>query len=127
MTCCLTAYGLTVMSPDGVLPDAVPEGAARVVPSRLDVRTAMSPAARAAQLARELDEHRTIRRRRHLVQGAGLAGAVAVGLGLMGWGLHLDDPGWGGIAFWAGLAVGDAGVLATLLVSYLSASERGEL
>jgi hypothetical protein len=44
----------------------------------------------------------------------------------MGWGLHLRDAGWAGIAFWGGLLVGNGGVLLTLLVAYLRAMEEGE-
>jgi hypothetical protein len=86
-----------------------------------------TPDERAMQLEHD---YRSWQRRRRLwwVKVAfGTWGSAALGLALMGWGLHLRDAGWAGIAFWGGLLVGNGGVLLTLLVAYLRAMEEGEL
>ena len=47
-----------------------------------------------------------------------LMGCIAcgvAGLFLIGWAVHTTDAGWGGIAFWSGLLIGDVGMVGLLL------------
>jgi hypothetical protein len=85
-----------------------------------------TPQERAVQLEAQHREHVRERRRTWLTRAVGAFGSVGVGLYLMGWGLHLRDPGWAGIAFWGGLLLGNLGVFATLLVTYLQPVADGE-
>jgi hypothetical protein len=50
----------------------------------------------------------------------------ALGLALMGWGLHTNDPGLGQIAWKGGMVVGYAGILVTVIRWHLKARERGD-
>ena len=49
-------------------------------------------------------------------------------LGLFGvaWGLHLNDRAYGLAAFWGGLAVGNGGILFTLIAAWRAAERRGD-
>lgn len=87
----------------------------------------LTPVERAAQLAG--DERRYERRRLRRLASAifGFVGSCAAGLYLVGLGMHLTDPGVARIAFWGGLAVGNGGMLVTLLLAYLSAVQEGDL
>jgi hypothetical protein len=49
-----------------------------------------------------------------------------VGLVIMGWGLHTNDPELGQIAWRGGVIVGYAGILFTVVRAYLKAKERGD-
>jgi hypothetical protein len=86
-----------------------------------------TPAERAAQLDAA---HRAWSRRRRwrvLLQITGCLGSAIAGLFLIGLGVHVTDEGTGRIAFWSGLLVGNGGILATLLASYLHADRTGDL
>ena len=48
-----------------------------------------------------------------------------IGLGLLSWAVHTTDEAWGGIAFWAGLLVGNVGVVSALLWLGARAEKRG--
>lgn len=51
----------------------------------------------------------------------------AVGLAIMGWGLHTTDQHLGELAWRGGMIVGYAGILVTLVRWYLKAKERGDV
>lgn len=51
----------------------------------------------------------------------------AGGLVIMAWGFHVNDPELGGIALRAGVVVGYAGILFTLVRAYAKARERGDV
>jgi hypothetical protein len=59
------------------------------------------------------------RRERWRLVRAGLAcvGWCAAGLYLVAWSLHTTDEQAGRVAFWAGLLVGNGGIIATLLTT----------
>ena len=62
-------------------------------------------------------ERETVRAERRLLAETLLGCVVccAAGLFLVSWALHTTDAGWGGIAFWSGLLIGDAGMFWLLL------------
>ena len=84
------------------------------------------PEARAAQLAADERAYARRRLRRLLLRVLGCTTSAAAGLGLMGLGMHLRDPGWAEIAFLSGLLVGNGGIFLTLLVAYQQAADDGE-
>jgi hypothetical protein len=49
-----------------------------------------------------------------------------VGLALIGWSFHTTDESWGRIAFLAGLGLGNAGMIFTLLGAYRRGEQRGD-
>ena len=51
----------------------------------------------------------------------------AAGLVIMGWGLHTSDPELGQIAWKAGMVVGYAGILITLIRAHSKAKDRGDV
>ena len=83
-------------------------------------------AERAAELARferlaEADQLRALLR--------SLAECFAwclIGLFFIAWAVHTPDPGWGRIAFFGGLVIGNAGMLFSLCTAALRAEERGD-
>jgi len=84
-----------------------------------------TPEERAAELARY--ERLTTRdiRRSFVFAVGGCLFWLAVGLVLMGWGLHTTDPGYGQIAFLGGLVVGYSGMVVTLVRYYLKGERSG--
>jgi hypothetical protein len=48
------------------------------------------------------------------------------GIALIGWALHTTDVGYGRMAFWAGVAVGNGGIIFTLLAAYRRGEKRGD-
>jgi hypothetical protein len=48
------------------------------------------------------------------------------GIALIGFALHTTDPWIGRICFWSGLAVGNSGILFTLLAAYRRGERRGD-
>jgi hypothetical protein len=82
-----------------------------------------TPEERAAELAVLEAEDRGRRRRRWVGAAAGCIVSAAMGAALIGYALHTTDEGWGEIAFWGGLLVGDVGCIASLLLAYLSAED----
>ena len=51
----------------------------------------------------------------------------AVGLVIMGWGLHTTDPELGQVAWKGGMVVGYIGILLTVVRWHLKARERGDV
>lgn len=88
-------------------------------------RTPISDVERAADLAaQDLITARLSRRLRRQTLG-GCILCCAAGLVLVGLAVHTTDPGWGAIAFWSGLLIGDAGVFALLLRHYVRMIDDG--
>lgn len=52
-------------------------------------------------------------------------GWCAAGLFLLMWSAHTNDVGYGRIAFYAGLVVGNGGIVFTLITAYSRAERRG--
>jgi hypothetical protein len=78
---------------------------------------------------KRVDEHRLASRDafRANVQAALMCVAwSAVGLVIMGWGLHTTDPDLGQVAWKGGVVVGYTGILLTVVRWYLKARERGD-
>jgi hypothetical protein len=48
------------------------------------------------------------------------------GIALIGFALHTTNPWIGRICFWSGLAVGNSGILFTLLAAYRRGERRGD-
>lgn len=61
-----------------------------------------------------------------MIASASCLAWMLVGLVLLGWSMHTTDPGWGAIAFWGGLVVGNAGILGTIYWLYLRTVARGD-
>jgi hypothetical protein len=87
----------------------------------------LSPEERAAELAAEDREYRRRRRRRWGWALTGCLGSAAVGVALLGYAFHTADAGWGQVAFWGGLPVGNLGWFVTLVLTYLEADANGDL
>ena len=96
-------------------------------PSGAWLRPELSAAARAAELA-ALDRQATRDRWRDLGIAA-VEGSISLGVGLylIGWSFHTTNQGWGAIAMLAGVAVGNAGLMITLIRAHARAIERGDL
>jgi hypothetical protein len=82
------------------------------------------------RLARRHESPHTTARgdsRHHLVRTA-LAcwGWAVTGLGFVAWALTTTHQGLAEIAFWAGLAIGNGGVIFTLLAAYRRGEQRGD-
>lgn len=59
--------------------------------------------------------------------GARCVGWMLMGLYLLGWALHTTDETYGRMAFYGGLIVGNAGILYTLLATYVGLEKRGDV
>lgn len=95
----------------------------------MTVSVSQSPTAEARRLELAAQE-RELRREMRWVYGRAVAGcfiSLAIGLACIAWALHASDEGYAQIAFWAGLLVGNGGVLVTLVVTYHRAMEEGWL
>lgn len=75
-----------------------------------------------AELERDVS-HRV--RRLYMQTIGGCMFCCALGLLLAGWSMHTNDPGWGAIALWSGLLVGDGGVLVLLIRHFRRSDELG--
>ena len=53
-------------------------------------------------------------------------GWCAVGLGLIAWSVHTTDDVLGHAAFYAGIGLGNAGIIYTLLAAYRRGERRGD-
>ncbi len=80
---------------------------------------------RARQLDADARAAARERLRDQLAASAACIASAAAGLALLGYAMHTDDPVAGRIAFWGGLAVGNAGILAALLWLYARGERRG--
>jgi hypothetical protein len=49
-----------------------------------------------------------------------------LGLYLLGWSVHTTDDRYGWLAFYAGLILGNAGIVFTLLGAYRRGEQRGD-
>ena len=76
--------------------------------------------------AREAEQADRDRRRDHVRTALACVGWCALGLLLLGWSVHTTDAGLGGIAFLAGLAAGNGGIVFTLLAAYRRGERRGD-
>lgn len=96
-------------------------------PSGIWVRPLLTPVERAAELA--AIERQVVRDRRRDLALAALEGAVSLGVALylIGWAFHTTDQGLGSVALLAGVALGNAGLLLTLVRAHARAAGRGEL
>lgn len=86
-----------------------------------------------AKLDPRIDEHERahrqaqVDRRRDAVRTALLCLFwCAAGLALIGLGFHLESSVWALPAFYAGVAVGNAGIILTLLAAYQRGEKRGD-
>lgn len=84
-----------------------------------------TPEERAAEVART--EQLTTRdvRRSFLFAIGGCVFWLVIGLASIGLAIHTTDPGWGRIAFVAGLIVGYTGIVVTLARYYLKGERAG--
>lgn len=88
------------------------------------------PASIQAELsARRAEEHR--RARRDTWRDIGLTclqlmGWCAAGLISLAFSFHVSDEAMGRILFWGGLAMGNGGMLSTLLAAYRRGERRGD-
>lgn len=84
-----------------------------------------TPEERAAEVARA--EELTTRdvRRSFLFAIGGCIFWLIAGLASIGWAIHTTDPGWGRIAFLAGLIIGYTGIVVTLARYYLEGQQAG--
>ena len=65
--------------------------------------------------------------RRTMLIGAGLCFAwLLVGLYIFGWSMHVNDQATGMVFFWAGLLVGNAGILLTVAWVVRRMTARGD-
>lgn len=72
---------------------------------------------RAAELLADEREDRRRRWRELLMVFSSVVLSVAAGLFLIAWSLHTTDLRYAGTAFWAGLVIGNGGVLLTMIVA----------
>ena len=118
----------------GALPDDVHTG---VMPrhaaadadfsSRAWVRAPLSPAMRAAELAASERLARRDWRRDMAIAVAECFVSLGVGLWLIAWSLHTTDQRLGDVAMLSGAALGNAGLLLSLIRAHARAVERGDL
>src|SRR5690349_21028716 len=85
----------------------------------------LTPQERAAERARA--EELTTRdvRRSFLLAIGGCVLWLVIGLASIGLAIHTTDPGWGRIAFLAGLVAGYTGIVVTLARYYLKGERAG--
>lgn len=90
------------------------------------VERRLTPAERAAELSRTEREAERDRLLDLLRSSLECFFWSAVGLVMIGWAFHTTDPGWGQIAFYGGLVVGNGGILYSLLAARGRAIDRGD-
>ncbi len=102
------------------------------------LRSRRAPYIRAMPLPRPLLEEMAARRcqerelaerdrRRDMVRTAlACVGWCALGLFCIAWAFHTTDEAYGRVAFLAGIAIGNGGVIATLLSAYRRGERRGD-
>jgi hypothetical protein len=84
-----------------------------------------TPAERAAELAEDERVTRREVRRAFAWTLGGCLLSLGVALGLMGWGVHTNDPGYGQIALLGGLIVGYGGIATSVARFYLQGERVG--
>ena len=84
-----------------------------------------TPAERAAELAEDERVTRREVRRAFVWTLGGCLLSLGVALGLMGWGVHTNDPGYGQIALLGGLIVGYGGIAISVAHFYLHGERAG--
>ena len=67
-----------------------------------------------------------VRRNDFLRSGALCLAWAAVGLYFVGWSAHTTDPTLGAASFFAGLGIGNGGIIFTVLRAYLRGEARGD-
>jgi hypothetical protein len=73
----------------------------------------------------EIEAERVLRR--DLIRTAASCVAwMLIGLYLLGWSFHTTDDRYARLAFYAGIAVGNAGIVFTLLRAYRRGEQRGD-
>jgi hypothetical protein len=88
-------------------------------------RPPLSPEERALEIEQLEKELRRETRLLYLRYGFEYAVWFTVGLFLLGWSLHTTDTRYAGLAFWAGIGLGDAGMLMTLVRARKESERRG--
>lgn len=82
---------------------------------------------RAAALERAQRDMDRARLRDMLLASAFCIASLAAGLFLLGLAVRTTDLGWGTIAFWSGLVVGNGGVLVAMYWLFVRSHARGDL
>jgi hypothetical protein len=91
------------------------------MPLRKQLLEQMGRTREAAEVAAERD------RRRDMIRTAAMCVAWAlIGLFLLGWSMHTTDDRYARPAFYAGIVVGNAGIIFTLLGAYRRGERRGD-
>lgn len=91
------------------------------MPLRKELLEEMALTREAAELRAERD------RRRDMVRtGAMCLVWMLIGLYLLGWSMHTTDDRYARPAFYAGVIVGNAGIVSTLLRAYRRGEQRGD-
>jgi hypothetical protein len=80
----------------------------------------------AAKRAHESVEADRDRRRDHVRTALQCLGWCALGVYCIGWALHTTDEGLGRIFLFLGLAIGNGGIIFTLLAAYRRGERRGD-
>lgn len=84
-----------------------------------------TPEERAVEVARAEELTTGDVRRSFLLALGGCVFWLVVALASIGWAIHTTDPGWGRIAFLAGLITGYTGIVVTVARYYLEGQKAG--
>jgi len=93
---------------------------------RMYVSSALSNDERAEALLKAERVADRERLRDLLIASAMCLVSLVAGLVLLGFAVHTTDYGWGSIAFWGGLLVGNGGVLCASYWLFVRATARGD-
>jgi hypothetical protein len=77
-----------------------------------------------------LETERAVRRDMRWVYGRAIVSvflSLAFGLWMIGWSVHSTDQKVAPMFFWAGLLVGNGGILVTMVITWIRALEEGWL
>jgi hypothetical protein len=80
----------------------------------------------AARHAREAGDADRDRRRDHVRTALQCLGWCALGVYCLAWALHTSDERLGEVFFFLGLAIGNGGIIFTLLAAYRRGERRGD-
>ena len=92
----------------------------------MHVSRTVSNEERAAALLESQRDMDRARLRDMLLASAFCIASLLAGLFLLGAAVHTTDMGWGTIAFWSGLLVGNGGVLGASYWLFVRAQQRGD-